>query len=96
MPSRNTEAVDTAFSPCPNDTFIFHAMIAGQVDTRGFRFTPEIADVEELNRRAFRGQHSLTKLSYHAYSLLKESYLLLDAGSALGFGWRTAVRRGVS
>jgi 1,4-dihydroxy-6-naphthoate synthase len=78
--------IDTAFSPCPNDTFIFHAMITGLIDTRGFAFSPVIADVEELNRRAFRGGHALTKLSYHAYLLLKERYLALDSGSALGFG----------
>lgn len=79
-------SIDTAFSPCPNDTFIFHAMLAGLVDTRGLSFAPFIADVEELNRRAFRGEHALTKLSYHAFLLLKDSYILLDAGSALGFG----------
>lgn len=78
--------IDTAFSPCPNDTFIFHAMITGLVDTRGFAFAPAIADVEELNRRAFLGGHALTKLSYHAYLLLKDRYLALDSGSALGFG----------
>ena len=72
------------FSPCPNDTFIFDAMLRGKVDTEGLEFEVLLGDVEELNRRAFAGDIDVTKLSYHAFAWLTERYALLDAGSALG------------
>ncbi len=72
------------FSPCPNDTFIFDALLHGKIDTEGLSFEPVIEDVEALNRRAFKGELDITKLSYHAFSHLLNSYALLDAGSALG------------
>lgn len=72
------------FSPCPNDTFIFDAMIRGQVDTEGLEFEVIMEDVEALNRRAFAGDIDITKLSYHAFAHLAGRYTLLDAGSALG------------
>ena len=72
------------FSPCPNDTFIFDAMIHGKVDTCGLQFEPVIADVEELNRLAKLGELDITKLSYHAYAYVAHKYNLLNAGSALG------------
>jgi len=72
------------FSPCPNDTFIFYAMLHGKIDTEGLEFEPLLADVEELNQKAFAGTLDITKLSYHAYAYLLDSYLLLNAGSALG------------
>lgn len=77
---------DIAFSPCPNDTFIFHAMLHGRVDTGLFTFTPHIADVERLNESAFSGTFAITKLSFYAYLLLTDKYELLEAGSALGYG----------
>ena len=72
------------FSPCPNDTFIFDAMLHGKVDTEGLEFQPVIADVEELNQKAFAKTLDITKLSYHAFAFLLKDYALLDAGSALG------------
>ncbi len=72
------------FSPCPNDTFIFDALVHGKIDTEGLDFEVVMADVEELNRRAFAGDLDVTKLSYHAFAYLLETYALLDAGSALG------------
>lgn len=72
------------FSPCPNDTFIFYAMLHGKVDTEGLVFNPVIADVEVLNKSAFAGDLHITKLSYHALAFLLRDYALLDAGSALG------------
>ncbi len=72
------------FSPCPNDTFIFDAMIHGKIDTEGLDFEVIMADVEELNRLAFQGDIDVTKLSYHAFAHLLGQYSLLDAGSALG------------
>ncbi|MBK8194380.1 MAG: 1,4-dihydroxy-6-naphthoate synthase [Lewinellaceae bacterium] len=72
------------FSPCPNDTFIFDAMIHVKIDTEGIDFEVFMEDVEALNRRAFAGDIAITKLSYHAYAYLTDKYVLLDAGSALG------------
>lgn len=72
------------FSPCPNDTFIFEAMVHGRVDTEGLEFDWFLADVEELNRRALEGSVDITKMSYHAYARAAGGYLILDAGSALG------------
>lgn len=72
------------FSPCPNDTFIFDAMVHGRIDTEGLEFDYFLADVEELNRRAFEGNTDITKISYHAYAYAAANYLILDSGSALG------------
>lgn len=72
------------FSPCPNDTFIFDAMVHGRIDTEGLEFDYFLADVEELNHRAFTEQVDITKMSYHAYAYAAHNYLILDAGSALG------------
>ncbi|WP_353484745.1 1,4-dihydroxy-6-naphthoate synthase [Haliscomenobacter sp.] len=72
------------FSPCPNDTFIFDALIHGRIDTEGLEFEVFLGDVEELNRRAGAADLDITKLSYHAYAHLTNKYVLLDAGSALG------------
>jgi 1,4-dihydroxy-6-naphthoate synthase len=72
------------FSPCPNDTFIFDAMVHGRIDTEGLEFDYFLADVEELNRKAFASEIDITKMSYHAYAYVADNYLILDAGSALG------------
>ncbi|SEL79254.1 1,4-dihydroxy-6-naphthoate synthase [Parapedobacter koreensis] len=74
------------FSPCPNDTFIFDALIHHKIDTEGLEFEVSYEDVETLNHKAFQGELDITKLSYHAYAYAVENYVLLDAGSALGFG----------
>ncbi len=74
------------FSTCPNDTFIFDAMVNGRIDTEGLRFDLHLADVEELNRMAFAAAFEVTKVSYHAFAYLSETYQLLTSGSALGFG----------
>ncbi|MBU4120259.1 MAG: 1,4-dihydroxy-6-naphthoate synthase [Proteobacteria bacterium] len=82
----NAIELDIGFSPCPNDTFIFDALIHQRIDTAPFRFRPQIADVEELNKRGFAQKHPITKLSFYAYLLLKDHYDLLDSGAALGYG----------
>lgn len=74
------------FSPCPNDTYIFDALIHHKIDTGGLDFAVEYQDVETLNRKAFQKELAITKLSYHAFAYAIEDYELLDAGSALGFG----------
>jgi 1,4-dihydroxy-6-naphthoate synthase len=74
------------FSPCPNDTFIFDALIHHKIDTEGLEFEVFYDDVETLNHKALHGQLDVTKLSYHAFAYVANQYVLLDAGSALGFG----------
>jgi 1,4-dihydroxy-6-naphthoate synthase len=74
------------FSPCPNDTFIFDALIHHKIDTEGLEFEVYYDDVETLNQKAMRGELDITKLSYHAFAYVANQYVLLDAGSALGFG----------
>lgn len=78
------QTVTLGFSPCPNDTFIFDAMIHGKIDTEGLDFEVFMEDVEALNRRAFAGGIVVTKLSYHAFAHLAARYILLNAGSAVG------------
>lgn len=73
------------FSTCPNDTFIFDAMIHQKVDTEGLQFDVILADVEELNKNAFEGTIDITKLSYHAFAHVSNNYKLLTSGSALGY-----------
>lgn len=73
-----------AFSPCPNDTFIFDAMVHHKIDTEGLEFEYYMADVEELNHAAFNYEPDICKVSYHAYLYLIEQYVLLHSGSALG------------
>jgi len=73
-----------AFSTCPNDTFIFDALVHHKIDTQGLKFELMLADVEVLNNAAFENEVDITKLSYHAYAYVSDNYLLLDSGSALG------------
>ena len=76
--------VNFAFSPCPNDTFAFHALVHGLVP--GVRVEPFLDDIEALNARAERGEAEVTKLSLPAYGRLRDRYHLLSAGGAAGFG----------
>jgi 1,4-dihydroxy-6-naphthoate synthase len=73
------------YSPCPNDTFAFHALTYGLVDAP-FRITPVLLDIEELNRRAHHGEFDLTKLSVGAFAAVGDRYRLLRSGAALGEG----------
>lgn len=73
-------------SPCPNDTFIFDALIHGKVDTEGLSFDVHMADVEKLNGEALKGSLQIVKLSFYAYAHVVGKYSLLNAGSALGRG----------
>jgi len=84
MPAHQT--ITLGFSPCPNDTFIFDALVHGRIDTEGLSFDVRMGDVEELNQLAFAGELAVTKLSYHAFGYLTDAYALLNAGSALGRG----------
>ena len=79
------QKISIGFSPCPNDTFIFDAMIHGKIDSP-YQFQPVIADVEELNELALQGALDVTKLSYSAYFNVVDQYYMLRSGSALGEG----------
>src|SRR5262245_39586415 len=72
------------FSSCPNDCFMFDAIVNHRIDLEGLDFTVRMADVEALNKAAFAGEVDVTKLSFHAYAYCARDYVLLDAGSALG------------
>jgi 1,4-dihydroxy-6-naphthoate synthase len=74
------------FSPCPNDCFMFDAIVHRRIDLEGLAFDVVMEDVEALNKAAFAGAVDVTKLSYHAYAYCSDTFALLDAGSALGRG----------
>jgi 1,4-dihydroxy-6-naphthoate synthase len=75
-----------AYSPCPNDTFMFHGVAAGLVRTGGVRAEVHLHDVETLNQMALTERFDVTKLSFHAWLLAQRQYELLGVGAALGFG----------
>lgn len=74
------------FSPCPNDTFIFHGMVHGMVETPLIFHQPFLEDVETLNIWAMESRLDITKLSFHALGHVLDDYCVLSAGSALGRG----------
>ena len=78
--------LDIRFSTCPNDTFIFDALVNGRINTSPFQFRATLADIDELNAAAIQRLPDVVKVSYHAYASLVDDYVMLDAGSALGFG----------
>ncbi len=74
------------FSPCPNDTFIFDALINKKIDTGDIEFEAVIEDVETLNRMALQERLDITKISYGVLPRILPAYRVLDAGGALGQG----------
>src|SRR6185437_15609723 len=74
------------FSPCPNDTFIFDALVNKKIDTGNFQFDVRLEDVETLNELAINKVLDLTKVSYGVLPLIAENYKVLNSGSALGKG----------
>ena len=81
-----SQVLTLGFSPCPNDCFIFDALLHSKIDTEGLQFKPVIEDVEALNKKAFENKLDATKLSFFTYSQVQKKYSLLDSGAALGFG----------
>jgi 1,4-dihydroxy-6-naphthoate synthase len=81
-----TSRLTLGFSPCPNDTFIFDAMVNGKINTEGLQFDIVMEDVESLNRKALNGELDIIKISYAVYPEIMNEYVLLNSGSALGFG----------
>lgn len=80
------KTLSLGYSPCPNDTFIFYAMINSKIDTGNLKFKELLLDVETLNQKAFNSDLDISKVSYHAYGHLRDKYRLLRAGGALGTG----------
>ncbi len=76
--------INLAFSSCPNDTFIFDALVNNKIDTEGIEFNPIIADIDKLNIWSSSHRYDITKLSYYAFTKCYEKYKLLNSGSALG------------
>ncbi|MDA8154960.1 MAG: 1,4-dihydroxy-6-naphthoate synthase [Actinomycetota bacterium] len=74
------------FSPCPNDTAIFHGLVHNLVDTGGFVFRERLEDVQTLNKMALRGGLDVVKVSFHAFGHLRKDYFCLGSGAALGWG----------
>ncbi|NDE09122.1 MAG: 1,4-dihydroxy-6-naphthoate synthase [Chitinophagia bacterium] len=74
------------FSPCPNDTFIFDAIVNHKIDTDGFEFEVFLEDVQTLNQWAQEGRLAITKLSYGVLPLVLDQYKVMNSGSALGKG----------
>ena len=78
--------IEIGFSPCPNDTFIFDALVNAKIDTGIFTFKPVLADVQTLNNWAISSKLAVTKISYGVLPLVTKNYAVLNAGSALGNG----------
>jgi 1,4-dihydroxy-6-naphthoate synthase len=78
--------LDLGFSPCPNDTFIFDALVNHKIDTKGYTFNLHLEDVQTLNEWALQGKLPISKISYGVWPLVKKNYHLLNAGGALGKG----------
>lgn len=74
------------FSPCPNDTFIFDALVNQKIDTEGFQFDVHLEDVQTLNEWARNNQLNISKISYGVLPLVQSNYRLLNSGGALGKG----------
>ena len=74
------------FSPCPNDTFIFDALVNGKIDTEGFEFDVVLEDVQTLNLWAIEGKLDFSKISYGVLPVITDEYAVLDSGGALGKG----------
>ncbi len=80
------KSLTLGYSPCPNDTFIFYALIHDKIDTKNLKFKETLLDVETLNQKALHTELDLTKISYHAFGHVRKNYCLLRAGGALGRG----------
>jgi 1,4-dihydroxy-6-naphthoate synthase len=78
--------ITLGFSPCPNDTFIFDALVNHKIDTKGYEFDIHLEDVQTLNEWAIQGKLDITKISYGVWPVIKHNHHLLKSGGALGKG----------
>ena len=74
------------FSPCPNDTFIFDALVNKKIDTEGLDFEVHLEDVQTLNNFALENRFDFSKISYGVMPLLLNTHTLLNSGGAMGNG----------
>jgi 1,4-dihydroxy-6-naphthoate synthase len=87
LTNQPNQQLSLGFSPCPNDTFVFHALVHGLANEIGLNIAPPVlADVETLNEWAIQGRLDITKLSFHALGHVHDNYVLLHSGAALGRG----------
>jgi len=82
----NKQIIPIGFSPCPNDTFIFDALVNKKINTEDFSFDVVLEDVQTLNKWAIEGKLDLSKISYGVLPLVLDKYSLLRSGGALGKG----------
>ena len=80
------KTLSLGYSPCPNDTFIFYALVHKKIDTGDLMFKEMLLDVETLNQMAVNSELDITKVSFHAFGHLRDKYCLLHSGGALGKG----------
>jgi 1,4-dihydroxy-6-naphthoate synthase len=80
------QTLTLGYSPCPNDTFLFYHLIHGKIPGTSFRFRERLEDVETLNSLAMKGELDICKVSYHAFAHIREQYILLRSGGAMGRG----------
>ena len=80
------ERLRIAYSPCPNDTFMFHGLVSGLVKLPGPELSVHLHDVEQLNRMALEGAYDVTKVSSYTYLKIRDAYEMLGSGAAMGFG----------
>lgn len=85
-PQLSPKILTLGYSPCPNDTFIFYALVHRKIDTGDMTFREMLLDVETLNQKALYSELDITKVSFHAYAHLRDRYVLLRSGGALGRG----------
>lgn len=78
--------ISLGFSTCPNDTFMFDALVNGRIPTDGIQYKVWLGDIFHLNQKVLAGELDMVKISYSTYRNVQQHYHLLDAGSALGFG----------
>jgi 1,4-dihydroxy-6-naphthoate synthase len=78
-------------SPDPDDAFMFWALAAGEIDTRGFEFEHVLRDIQTLNEWALEGRLEVTALSLHSYPLVQDRYVLLPHGASMGSGYGPVV-----
>jgi len=80
------QTLTLGYSPCPNDTFLFYPLVHGSIPRNGFQFSERLEDVETLNCLAMKGALDICKVSYHAFAHIRERYILLRSGGAMGRG----------
>lgn len=80
------QTLTLGYSPCPNDTFIFHALTHGLIDTKGLRFDVRHLNVETLNQAAIKSELDISKISFGAYPNIADNYAVLRSGGAMGRG----------